>query len=128
MDRAWWNYHVDDLRRNFAGELVCPVKKCQQIPRVDVANCGNSGAGAIQLAVDRGAQRVILLGYDCHKRGGAHWHGDHPRQLRNAGSIGNWPGHFRTLAKRINATVINCSPGTALREFECQPLEDALGA
>ena len=89
---------------------------------------GNSGAGAIAMAAKAGATRVILLGYDCQRTGGkAHWHGDHPPMLGNAGSMPKWPDQFKRLAASIEGVeVINCSRETALRAFVRMPLEDAL--
>ena len=89
---------------------------------------GNSGAGAIAMAVKAGASRVILLGYDCQKTGGqAHWHGDHPAGLGNAGSMPKWPEQFKRLAESIeDAEIINCSRETALTAFPRGELESAL--
>ena len=89
---------------------------------------GNSGGGAIAMAVKAGASRVILLGYDCQKSGGkVHWHGDHPQGLGNAGSMPKWPEQFKRLAASIEGVeVINCSRDTALRAFPRMALEDAL--
>lgn len=87
---------------------------------------GNSGAGAILLASHFGAQRIVLIGYDCHKRGGAHHHGNHPKGLGNAGSLHKWPEQFAQVARMVTAEVINCSPGTALNVFPRADLESAL--
>ncbi|KAA5936461.1 hypothetical protein F3I48_17995, partial [Pantoea sp. M_3] len=43
----------------------------------------NSGQRAIQLAAHLGAERIILLGYDCSLANGTHWHGEHPDGLKN---------------------------------------------
>lgn len=43
----------------------------------------NSGQRAIQLAAHFGAERIILLGYDCSLENGTHWHGNHPDGLKN---------------------------------------------
>ena len=89
---------------------------------------GNSGAGAIALAMMGEAARVILLGYDCQKTGWqAHWHGDHPVGLGNAGSMPKWPEQFKRLAATLaGVEVINCSRETALRAFPRGELESAL--
>jgi hypothetical protein len=118
IDRNWWQYHDGTINESFRGK---------RYKLIDVGGApGNSGAGAILLADKLGAKRIILIGYDCHKRGGSHWHGDHPRPLGNAGSIGRWPRQFRAVAEKVKADVVNCSPGTMLDCFPKADLSEAL--
>ena len=122
--------HLTEVRETFAGEMFT-TGRVHGPTRLDTRhyrNFGNSGAGAISLAELFGAERIYLLGYDCHKRGGSHWHGDHPKGLRNAGSIGNWPKQFADLAAKTSALVVNCSPGTALKVFPTGRLDEVLNA
>lgn len=93
-----------------------------------IGDHGNSGAGAVALAIARSAQRVLLLGYDMQYTGGRrHWHGDHPAKLGNAGAIANWPEQFEQLRKdHPSIEIINCSRETALSCFPRMPLEQAL--
>jgi len=87
----------------------------------------NSGAGALVTAYLMGAEKIIMLGYDCKKTDGkAHWHGDHPQPLGNAGSMGNWQAQFDKAASYIKCEVLNASRETALDMFELVNLEDAL--
>lgn len=80
------------------------------------------------MAHKAGASRVVLLGYDCQHTGGrAHWHGDHPRKLGNAGSVDKWKFHFRKLAKELlGIEIVNATRQTALEAFPRVSLEDAL--
>ncbi len=74
-----------------------------------------------------GAKQVVLVGYDCQRTNGkAHWHGDHPETLGNAGSMPRWQQQFSDLAKAIQMPVINCSRETALTMFPRKALEDVL--
>ncbi|WP_339521741.1 hypothetical protein [Pseudomonas sp. EA_35y_Pfl2_R111] len=93
-----------------------------------VGEYGNSGAGAVALAIARGAKRVLLLGYDMQYTGGRrHWHGDHPAKLGNAGAITDWPAQFEQLRKdHPSIEIINCTRETALTCFPRMPLEQAL--
>lgn len=130
MDASWWNAHLDEVRRTFRGRLVNPWREMRGVERVRFEHRRNSGAGAISLAAHWGARRVVLLGYDCQRTGGqTHWHGDHPRGLGNAGTIGLWPAIFARLAKSLagRVTVINATRETALTCFERRPLAEALG-
>lgn len=89
----------------------------------------NSGAAAISLAALMGAQRVVMLGFDCQHTGGkTHWHGSHPKGLGDAGSVGMWGKAFADLARdmRGRCEVLNASRATALDCFERVNLEDVL--
>ncbi len=135
MDEPWWAAHIKEVRGLFRGDLL---SSSQQVRKHGVRSLGtmgkgwspygNSGAGAISLACFAGARRVLMLGYDCQRTGGkAHWHGDHPKGLGNAGSINKWPGQFAKLkAAMAGVEIINCSRETALRCFPRARLEDCL--
>lgn len=90
----------------------------------------NSGMRAIQFAVERGAARVILLGFDCSIANGLHWHGAHDRtQNPDEGKVKKWRGQFRAvaaLAKLRRCEVINCSRHTELTCFPVRDLESVL--
>lgn len=132
MDRAWWRVHIDEVRRVFGGVLWSPLVGIAGVKRVNFGGPipRNSGAGAIGLAARLGARRIVLLGYDVQlPEGRAHWHGDHPKGLGNAGSIGQWPEQFRLLARTLaGLEVVNASRSTALECFPRESLEDALEA
>ncbi|ECL8477708.1 hypothetical protein FTZ03_11825 [Salmonella enterica] len=88
----------------------------------------NSGQRAIELALHLGAQRVLLLGYDCSIRHGTHWHGNH-KLLANPDkfSVARWHDEFSLLQTIAGGTeIINCSRYTRLICFPRQPLEVAL--
>ena len=85
----------------------------------------NSGLRAIELAFKLGAERVLLLGYDCTVSNGTHWHGDHsttknPDELR----CRKWAAHHARLPQK--AQVVNCSRETALECYRLGHLEKEL--
>lgn len=129
MDRDWWKAYGAEAARDFPGEKVAPhggilgVTRCLEL-RAEL----NSGAGAIALAVMRGATRVILLGYDAQlTQGRAHWHPDHTGGLGNAGSVSKWPAQFAELGRRLrNVQLMNASRVTALDCFPRAELGQAL--
>jgi hypothetical protein len=91
---------------------------------------GNSGYQAVHLAAHAGAKRILLCGMDMH---GAHWHGKHQAPLRNVTEAiyQRWLRWFQYLVPELEKrgiTVINCTPGSALRIFDYMPLEEALAA
>lgn len=127
MDAAWWKTYGEEAKATFQGEFWAPMR-VPGVRRAVFNNGKNSGAGAIALAAHWGATRVILLGYDCQHTGGrAHWHGDHPDGLGNAGSVAKWPGQFAALAANLrDVSVVNCSRQTALTCFPREELGSAL--
>jgi hypothetical protein len=131
MDHAWWKIHIKDVANTFQGakytlyNIKPYFEGLEAIPH-PFTSYGNSGAGAINLADHFGAKRVVLLGYDCHHNGKAHWHGDHPQGLGNANSFHKWPRHFRKLAENISSEVINCTRETSLDVFRKEILESVI--
>lgn len=133
MDHEWWDTYRAEVSASFPGALVTmrqiPGVRRERAPYFQRPGIQNSGAGAIALAAYWGAQRIVLLGYDCqHTAGRRHWHADHPSSTRgNAGMVGDWPRQFRELVPYLGgAEVINASRETALAVFRRQSLEQAL--
>lgn len=133
MDRAWWNVHKDEIKATFAGAKFAParidvVREVAELRRPAFDHFSNSGAGAVSLAIMRGARVVYLLGYDLRRGSGgrSHWHGDHPKPLTNGASIQRWFKFFDRLAKHASKSgvrVVNCTRDTALTCFERVTLE-----
>lgn len=83
---------------------------------------GNSGFHALNLAVQFGAQRIVLVGYDMHVSAGEHWHGRHPRGLNNpdARNTARWRRALDGVAPELSALgieVLNASPTSALTAY-----------
>lgn len=144
-DGAWWNHHkgvpefqgervtLDLGAHNQFGATFIPHSN--DITFIDgkaIGTGGNSGFQAIALAVQRGAKKVILLGYDMGFSGGrkSHWFGDHPGALNRQSNYEKWVKNFDRAAPEIKkyARVINCSRNTALNCFERMSLHDAFHA
>lgn len=134
-DAAWWAAHSAEVNAIFSGRRYAyayEARKYGAIPLDNTPNFrtfGNSGACAVALAALLGARRVLLLGADCFVGERAHWHGDHPKPLTNAGSWKVWPRQFKLagdFARHNRTEVINCSRETALECFPRAKLEDAL--
>ncbi len=91
---------------------------------------GNGGYQAINLAWHMGAKRIVLLGYDMHRKNGGHWHGEHEGMLSAPEShINAWRRNFEPLANdmaKAGVSVINATTGTALECFERMPMVEAL--
>jgi hypothetical protein len=91
---------------------------------------GASGFQAINLAVNWGAKRIILVGFDMVP-GKRHWHADHGGGLNNPtdGLMRIWAkaldGAARSLQTR-GVEVLNASPSSALSAYPKAKWEDAL--
>lgn len=122
-DRAWWNEYPDALQ--FAGRKFCGVtlKGTERLdPHPQFPAGTNSGLQGMRVAKMMGATRILLLGFDMH---GSHYFGRHPEPLRNTTPAG-FSRHIRQFALWTGAEVINCTPGSALKQFPFSTLEEAL--
>lgn len=93
---------------------------------------GNSGFQALNLALQFGATKVVLVGFDMQLADGVHWHGRHAANLNNpsAASLARWAAILDRQAPAIAALgveVLNASQDSALTAYRKVPLEDALG-
>lgn len=96
----------------------------------------NSGAASISLAVQAGAKRIFLLGFDMKLNGDnrSHWHNVYPKIERKSKNIaGNpYPKHLKGFpaikidADRLGVKIYNVNPDSAITEFEKITLKDAL--
>jgi hypothetical protein len=127
MDAVWWKAYGTEARQACKGKLCAPSVMGAGVHRVDV-KATNSGAGALRLAAQCGAKRIVMLGYDGQKTGGrSHWHADHPAGLGNAGSVDLWPAQFAKIAGDMaGVEIINASRDTAITAFPRSSLPAAL--
>lgn len=90
---------------------------------------GNSGYQAINLAVQLGVRRIVLLGFDC-KMGAKkekHWHPDHP-DGSGADNYQTWIANYAALApqlEKLGVEVINANPESGIEAFPKMTLEAA---
>jgi hypothetical protein len=96
----------------------------------------NSGSAAISIAVQMGATKIILVGFDMkldevHKQ---HWHSEYgvmnrknatPRSLPFHRHLIGFP-HIARDAKRMGITIVNACPDSAITSFPKMPVKDIL--
>lgn len=92
---------------------------------------GNSGFQALNLAVQMGAKKIVLVGYDMTTVHGLHWHGSHPRGMNNPteNNVRRWCRAVDGAAddlEPLGIKVVNCSPVSALQRYEKMGLKEAL--
>ena len=130
-DACWWDEYGAEVGIS-ADRWTCTRQAAHKhgINLHKISGSYNSGSRAIQFAIEQGAVRVILLGFDCSLDNGVHWHGPHdktknPEKLK----LRLWHRYFRQVAVQAKARkveVINCSRMTALNCFPIRDLESVL--
>lgn len=158
-DRAWWKHrkglkdfggvkiaHDPRVRGDFPDVNLITIPKVKErgqdrycndllidVPGTIGGGC-NSGFQAINLAVQFGAIRILLTGFDMHVRGEVHWYGKNTWQGgHNAGDsdMKRWRGYLDVAAekmRRLGIDVVNASPHSALACFRKMSIDDALSA
>jgi hypothetical protein len=148
-DAAWWQHRkglpeFSGLKACFSGNGLADYPDIRRIDidkRKDLilldrtgktGSGGNSGFQALNLAVQFGTKRILLLGYDMHIGAGFHWYGKNNWQNANNPNdsiFARWIAAFDgsvSVLKSLGVEVINCSMNSALNCFPKRPLEDAI--
>jgi len=149
-DARWFKWHKDKsefqnfkgLRVTLSNETRVPLEKLdiKSVAREGkeglcikpntVATGANGGYQTINLCYHLAASIVILLGYDMKADGNkTHWHKGHNINSPTSIYQSNLIPLFKTLAealKKIDMSVINCTPGSALHVFPEKKLGDVL--
>jgi hypothetical protein len=92
---------------------------------------GNSGFQALNLAVQFGARKIILVGFDMRLDRGAHWHGRHGKGLNNPNDkiMAQWRQALNEVPRMLveyGVQIINASPISALTAYPVMPLPEAI--
>lgn len=149
-DRRWWEWHdgvpeflglkitQDEtaatrfgLRKVDLVHAAHPARHELQMERNGVLGRGqNGGFQLLNLLLQFGVRRLLLLGIDCR---GGRWHGGHPvspdRPGQSPETLARWAAHFDAQAPRLaslGAAVVNLSPASALQAFPKMTLDAAL--
>lgn len=112
------------------------VRKIEDVilfqPRGTVGSGGNSGFQALNLAIQFGASRILLVGFDMHDRSGVHWYGRARGMGRSNPCEDNfrrWRRAFANAAPVISQSgvdVVNVSAASDLKCFRKLTVEQAL--
>lgn len=91
----------------------------------------NSGFQALNLAVQFGSKRIILLGFDMRvgEEGEVHWHGLHAWKNPKVEDLAYWREVLDGQAQRLRdlgVEVINATPNSALTAYPRISIENAL--
>lgn len=88
----------------------------------EIGWAGNGGFHALNLAIQFGASRVFLVGFDMSLDHGYHWHGRHQDGLSNPKQAGvdRWREIFdaqKPILDRLGIDVLIASPNSRLTAF-----------
>jgi len=126
-DAGWWRNYPD--AKLFAGAKYSAAKVGDEVTQIATSHVGtssSSGVLALEVAKQRGATRILLLGFD-HK--GTHYFGPYKNGLRNTPDRRR-KEHAEQFAQwgRVNKDieVLNCTEGSALKCFPMARLDDCL--
>ena len=87
----------------------------------------NSGFQGVNLAVLFGSPYIVLVGFDMrHVKGKSHFFGDHPDGLFQRDEYGSFARKFDKAPAPEGVTIINATPGSALRCYTMLSLDDAV--
>jgi hypothetical protein len=130
-DCCWWEEYGKDIpvpaARYCGDEFTARRFGINWLPSA-LTGSFNSGQRAIELAIKLGAERVLLLGYDCSIRGGLHWHGRHSNLANpDTFSVARWHDEFAQLRQHYSSVdILNCTRRTRLKCFPVMSSEAAL--
>lgn len=151
-DFSWWR--KQNGVPGFKGIKVSQDRKCPRMyPEIKTVNCvrgyetsgkmvaqrgsigwgGNGGFQAVNLGIQFGSKKIVLVGFDMRIDKGLHWHGKHEDGLHNPhnGQVERWRKALDAAKPSLDAAgvrVINCSQVSALIAYPKMKFEDALAA
>lgn len=101
--------------------------------RGEIGWAGNSGFHAINLAIQFGATRIALVGFDCSAHRGIHWHGRHQAGLNNPNvmALERWRRCLDAqapLLRNRGVELFVASPDSSLTEYPRRPLMELINA
>lgn len=148
-DQTWWKWNKG--APDFRGlKVTQAIQACSQFKDVRLVKVekfcnellldkpgtlgagGNSGFQALNLALQFGVKRILLIGYDMRIDLGEHWHKRHPAPMSNPHPVSNLPRWRKALdgaapkLKALGVEVINCSPVSELRAYPKKSLDEVL--
>ena len=148
-DKGWWiaNQGAKDFHglKFSPGPSICKVYPDIRLIRlkpvadiltkeIGVIGCGlktgggHSGFQAVNLAVQFGAKRIVLVGFDMTLTHGAHWHSDYRGIAKpDANRVRSWRESFDACApqfEQLGVEVLNASPISALQAYRKVPSWD----
>lgn len=121
QDLSWWHANPEAMKASVPRYSTSWFVGVSRIRGGDGISSGtNSGLAGLHVAIQRGAKRVLLLGFDMR---GTHYFGPHVG-LKNTSEARfvEFRNQFARYAQQLRGVeVLNCTPGSALN---CFPIVD----
>lgn len=131
-DGAWWQANIDQVQAEaqYAELWTCAEYVSKELRlnyhKPKTSGFWNSGMRAIQFAIEQGAKKIILLGYDGSLKNGVHWHGLHENTSNPTKAIARkWNVQF-CIIEQSTVEIVNCSKYTEISAFKKDNLENHL--
>lgn len=148
-DLGWWRAHHEEAAA-FAGIKVSRADVSSFAPEVIrfrpeqetlfgfatapgsiAVHLNNSGAIAINVALQLGVTKIVLVGFDMSGHAGKHWHGSHPSGLSDPTDdlLARWAHHLDASAPSLadfGAAMVNASLESALQAYPKMPFPEAV--
>lgn len=132
-DTAWWQTHLEHVY--FKGRKFSS-KPYERVEHFDMKKRGvggfiNSGLFGMYVARDiYKAEKIVLLGFDMHRRNGQHFFGEHTR-IYNGRPLHNtdeklFKIHIKQFERFYGSDVVNCTPDSDLNFFPKAELSDII--
>jgi hypothetical protein len=137
-DNAWWRLNdglpeFRGLKLTADGQAAAAfsdlhkVHLCPGLDRLTaerpghIGDGGNSGFQAVNLALQFGATRMVLVGFDMRRDRGLHWHGPHRIGLNNPSerNLIRWRAALESAAAQL--------PGFGVRTFNASKVSTLTG-
>jgi len=140
-DGAWWKNRIG--LRDFCGLKISHDKTLRtdypdiKTIEIDVkrdemltgqpgflGSGGNSGFQAVNLAVQFGVSRILLVGFDMHDRSGVHWYGRNNGPGRNNPNEDNfrrWRAAFVRASVRLKELGVSVVNASQISDLQCFP-------
>ena len=149
MDGPWWRLHLSTIETTCPAmpRMTCDAQAKKQgaefvhaMPGRGVAPAeaawirrgSSSGFAAVGIAIKRGAQHIVLVGFDAKrsKDGKSHWFGDHPKdKLPAPQPFTTWAEEYDSLAQpcqELGIRIVNSSLDSATRKLPRASLEEEI--
>lgn len=132
-DTAWWLTHPEHLKfqgRKFSAKPYAHAEHFDPRPFHGVTFM-NSGLFGMYIAREiYKAERIVLLGFDMHRRNGQHFFGFHTR-VYNQSPLKNtdenlFKIHIKQFDQFSGCEVFNCTPNSDLKRFTFCELTDII--
>lgn len=130
-DARWWKAYGQEV--NIPAKRFCRTSDAWKTHKAKYSktrmhNAYNSGQMAIEFAINKEPDLIVLLGFDCSVKNGIHHFGPHKKTPNpNPERARRWLPQFERINETYpHANIVNCSRFTEIAAFPKEKLEHVL--